>query len=54
MNNKVGHYKVGRLVEQMERYCQFRRQKKKRENFASVECAACLSSLAYSSRNILY
>lgn len=29
MNNKVGHYKVGRLVEQMERYYQFRRQKKK-------------------------
>lgn len=37
MNNRVGHYKVGHLVEQMERYYQFRRQKK-RVNFASVEC----------------
>lgn len=35
MNNRVGHYKVGHLVEQMERYYQFRRQKK-RVNFASV------------------
>lgn len=31
MNNKVGHYKEGHLVEQMERYYQFRRQKKKSE-----------------------
>lgn len=31
MNNRVGHYKVGHLVEQMERYYQFRRQKKKSE-----------------------
>lgn len=30
MNNKVGHYKVGHLVEQMERYYQFRRRKKKK------------------------
>ena len=38
MNNRVGHYKVGHLVEQMERYCQFRRQKKKSELRFSGVC----------------
>ena len=37
MNNKVGHYKVGHLVEQMERYYQFRKLNYSKNSWTEVK-----------------